>query len=203
VDCYNKKETIMKRIFISILTLLLALFLAACGTTAAPASTDATNAEVYVSPNLDVSYENALSTRLQLTLGSLKLAETSTPLTVEQAKVMLPLWEGLLNMTRTGNNAQAEVNALLGQIEAAFTPEQLAAIRDMKLTSADIQAWAAANGVSTGTGGGGGQGGGSGMSPEARATKQAAEGVTNPNGGNGASSALLDALVTYLQGLAG
>jgi hypothetical protein len=116
---------------------------------------------------------------------------------------MLPLWEGLLNMTRTGNNAQAEVNALLGQIEAAFTPEQLAAIRDMKLTSADIQAWAAANGVSTGTGGGGGQGGGSGMSPEARATKQAAEGVTNPNGGNGASSALLDALVTYLQGLAG
>ena len=192
----------MKRIFF--VTMLLSVFLlTACGGTTAPASTDTTNTEVYVSPNLDVSYENALSTRLQLTLGSLKLAETSTPLTAEQAQVMLPLWQGLLNMTRSGNNSQVEVNALLGQIEAAFTPEQVAAIRDMKLTSADIQAWAAANGVSTGTGGGGGQGGGSGMSPEARATKQAAEGVTNSNGGNGASSALLDALVTYLQGLAG
>ena len=192
----------MKRIFF--VTMLLSVFLlTACGGTTAPASTDTTNTEVYVSPNLDVSYENALSTRLQLTLGSLKLAETSTPLTAEQAQAMLPLWQGLLNMTRSGNNSQVEVNALLGQIEAAFTPEQLAAIRDMKLTSADIQAWAAANGVSTGTGGGGGQGGGSGMSPEARATKQAAEGVTNSNGGNGASSALLDALVTYLQGLAG
>lgn len=193
----------MKRIFLPLIVLL-ALFLAACGTTASPASTDATNTEAYVSPNLDVSYENALSTRLQLTLGSLKLAETSTPLTAEQAQAMLPLWQGLSNMTRSGNNSQVEVNALLAQIEAAFTPEQLAAIRDMKLTSADIQAWAAANGVSTGTGGGGGQGGGSGMSPEARATKQAAEGVSNPNsGGNGASSAILDALIIHLQGLAG
>ena len=72
----------------------------------------------------------------------------------------------------------------------------------MKLTSADIQAWAAANGVSTGTGGGGGQGQGSGMSPEARATKQAAEGITSGSGGNGVSTAILNSLITYLQGLA-
>ena len=194
----------MKRILF--VTLLLSVFLlTACGTTAAPASTDTTNAEVYVSPNLDVSYENALSARLQLTLGSLKLAETSTPLTAEQAQAMLPLWQALANMTRSGNSATAEVNALLAQIEAAFTPEQLTAIRSMQLTSADIQAWAAANGVTVGSGGGNGQGGGSGKSPEARATKQAAEGVTNPSagGGNGASSALLNALIVYLQGLAG
>ncbi|MFZ5856890.1 MAG: hypothetical protein ACOYZ6_08670 [Chloroflexota bacterium] len=188
-----------------ILILTLSLFLASCAGTADSASTTSSNSDAYVSPSLDVSYENALSARLQLTLGSLKLAETATPINAEQAKVMLPLWQALLNMTRTGNSAQAEVNALLAQIESAFTPEQLTAIRDMKLTSADIQTWAAANNVTVGSGGGqgNGQGGGAGMSAEARATKQAAEGVTSgANGGNGVSTVMVDALITYLQGLA-
>lgn len=191
----------MKRIFIPTLTILFVLLLASCGGTAAPASTTTTNSDAYVSPNLDVSYENALNARLQLTLGSLKLAETDTPITAEQAQVMLPFWQALLNMTRTGNSAQAEVNALLAQIEASFTPEQLTVIREMKLTSADIQTWASANGVTLGSGSGQpGSGQGSGMSPEARATKQAAEGVTSGSNG-GASSALLNALIAYLQGL--
>lgn len=194
----------MKRIFIPTLIVLFSLLLASCGGTAAPASTTTTNSDAYVSPNLDVSYENALSARLQLTLGSLKLAETGTPITAEQAKIMLPLWQALLNMTRTGNSAQAEVNALLAQIESAFTSGQLTAIREMKLTSADIQTWATANNVTVGSGGGqgNGQGGGAGMSPEARATKQAAEGVTSGSGGNGVSTVMLNALITYLQGLA-
>ncbi len=192
----------MKRIFIPILTIIFALLLASCSGTAAPASTTSSNSDAYVSPNLNVSYENALNARLQLTLGSLKLAETNTPITSEQAQIMLPLWQALQNMTRTGNSAQAEVNALLTQIEAAFTPEQLTAIRDMKLVSADIQIWASANGVTLGSGSGQpGSGQGSGMSPEARATKQAAEGVTSGSGGSGASSALLNALISYLEGL--
>jgi len=197
----------MKRILF--LSLVLSLALVACGTSApaVSSSTTSTDTEAYVSPNLDTSYENALSARLQLNLGSLKLAETATPITPEQAKVMLPLWQGLLNMTRSGNSAQAEVNAILAQIESAFTPDQIAAIRDMKLVSADIQAWAAANNVTSGGGGqpgsGQGQGGGSGMSAEARATRQAEEGVTaGSNGGNGISTQMLNALIAYLQGLA-
>lgn len=196
----------MKRIFIPTLAILFTLLLASCGGgTADPASTTSSNPDTYVSPSLDLSYENALSTRLQLTLGSLKLAETNTPITAEQAQVMLPLWQALQNMTSTGNSAQAEVNALLGQIEDAFTPEQLAAIRAMSLTSADIQTWASANGVTMGSGSGQpgtGQGGGGGMSPEARATKQAAEGVTSGNSGNSISTTMLNALITHLQGLA-
>lgn len=191
----------MKRIFIPTLIVVLTLLLASCGGTADPASTTSSSSDAYVSPNLDVTYEGALNARLQLTLGSLKLAETTTPITADQAKTMLPLWEALLNMTRTGNSAQAEVNALLGQIEAAFTPDQLTAIREMKLTSPDMQTWASANGVTLGSGSGQ-PGSGSGMSPEARATKQAAEGVTPGSSGNGASSALLNALIAYLQGMA-
>ena len=189
---------------ISLLTIiLLSLLLASCSGTAAPASTTSSNSDAYVSPNLDVSYENALNARLQLTLGSLKLAETNTPISREQAQAMLPLWQALQNMTRTSNCAQAEVSALLGQIEAAFTPEQLTTLRAMGLTSADLQTWASANGITLGSGSGQpGSGQGSGMSPEARATKQAAEGITSGSGGNGISTAMLNALITYLQGLA-
>jgi len=193
----------MKRIFIPTLIIIFSLLLASCSGTAAPASTTSSNSDAYVSPNLDVSYENALNARLQLTLGSLKLAETNSPITADQAQIMLPLWEGLLNMTRTGNNAQAEVNAVLVQIEAAFTPDQLTAIRAMKLSSPDMQTWASANGATTGSGTGAGQVGGSGMSPEARATKQAEQGVTSgANGSNGVSTVMLNSLIAYLQGLA-
>jgi len=196
----------MKRILF--LTLVLSLALAACGTSAPVASsTTNTDTGAYVSANLDTSYENALSARLQLNLGSLKLAETTTPITPEQAKAMLPLWQGLQNMTSSGNSAQAEVNAILAQIEATFTPDQLTAIREMKLVSADIQTWAAANNVTSGSGGqpgsGQGQGGGSGMSAEARATRQAEEGVTSGAGGNGLSTQVLNALIEYLETVAG
>lgn len=197
----------MKRILIPTLIVLFLLPLASCSGTAAPASTTSSNAGAYVSPNLPSDYEGAISPRLQLNLGSLKLAETNTPITPEQAQVMLPLWQALINMNRTGNSAQAEVNALLAQIEAAFTPEQLTAIRAMQLTSADIQAWTAASGVTVGNGGGGGQGngqgGGNGMSADERATRQAAEGATSGSSGeNGVSTAMLNALISYLQGLA-
>lgn len=189
----------MKKIFIPSLVILFSLLLASCGGTApaAVASTDA-----YVSPSLDTSYENALNARMQLTLGSLKLAETETPITSDQAATLLPLWQALQNMTRTGNSAQAEVNALLAQVEAVFTPEQLTAIRGMGLKSTDLQAWASANGIAVGSGAGQpGSGQGSGMSAEARATKQAAEGITGGSGGGGIATAMLDALITYLQGL--
>lgn len=184
-----------------LLTLIFSLALTACGTSTTP--TISVNAETYVSPNLDTSYENALSTRLQLTLGSLKLVETNNPITQEQAEAMLPLWQVLINMTQAGNSAQAEVNAVLGQIEATFTPDQLTDIRAMKLVSTDIQAWASANGVSLGSGSGqAGSGQGSGMSPEARATKQAAEGVTSgSNGGSSVSTVMLNTLISYLQSL--
>jgi hypothetical protein len=184
-----------------LLTLIFSLALTACGASTTP--TSSVNAETYISPNLDTSYENALSTRLQLTLGSLKLVETNYPITREQAQVMLPLWQVLINMTQAGNSAQAEVNAVLGQIEATFTPDQLTSIRAMKLVSTDIQAWASANGVTLGSGSGqAGSGQGSGISPEARATKQAAEGITSgSNGGSGVSTVMLNTLISYLQNL--
>ena len=185
----------------SILTLfiVLAVALSACGT-ATPAAL-APSPDAYTSANLVTTYENALPARMQLSLGTLKLAETSTPVTAEQAAKLLPLWQALKSMTSSGNSASAEVNALLGQIETTLSAEQLAAIKDMKMTFADMTTWASANGITLGSGSGQ-PGQGQSMSAEARATRQAANGKTGSSGpGNGASAALTDAAIKYLETL--
>lgn len=179
----------------TLITLTLALALAACG--GAPAPAPASSSDTYVSPNLDTSYEGALSARNQLLLGTLELDGAPNAVTLEQAATLLPLWQALKSTTQSGAAAQAEVSALLTQIEDAMTAEQLAAIGEMQLTQTDLQEWAAANGITLG-GGNGQPVGGQGLSPEARATRQAEEGRTPGSTGNGASSAMLDAVITYL-----
>ena len=88
---------------------------------------------------------------------------------------------------------------MLGQIESAMTGEQLAAIGELKLVQTDIQEWATANGVTLGAGGGQ-PGSGQGLSPEAKATRQASEGRTAGSSG-GASTAIVEAVITYLESM--
>ena len=188
----------MSRFSLFSLFLIIAIALTACGT-AAPAAS-APSPDSYTSPNLVTTYENALPARMQLSLGTLKLAETTTPVSVEQAAKFLPLWQALQSMTTSGNSASAEVNSLLGQIEAIFTPEQLNSIKGMKMTFTDMTTWASANGVTLGSGSGQ-PGQGQGMSAEARATRQAENGKTGGGPGNGASAALTGATIKYLETL--
>jgi hypothetical protein len=187
----------MKKIFLP-LVFLFALLLASCSGTAAPIST--TGGDLYVSQNLPVDYENALAVRNQLALGTLQLDQTSSPISADQAKTLLPLWQALRSTQQAGGTAQAEVNALLTQIEAAMKPEQLQSIASMKLTFTNMQEWATANGITMGSGSGT-PGQGAGMSPEARATKQAAEGITSTSSGSGSKlpTALMDAVIASLQ----
>lgn len=206
--------------------LILTLALSACGTDSpAPVSpsngVDTTSEqsappvvvpsnEQYTSPNLDTTYENALSARLQLALGPLMLDGTSDAITPTQAAELLPLWQALQSLTNSGASATAETNAVLAQIEATLTPAQISAIREMRLTQTEMQSWMSANGIvvgsgsgGSGTGAGAGGGQGQGMSPEARATRQAEEGKTGNTSGtsNGASSVLTRAVIEYLQDL--
>jgi hypothetical protein len=180
----------MKKIFL-LLSISLALFIASCSGTAAPAPT--TGGDIYVSQNLPTDYENALAVRNQLALGMLELNQGDLAISAEQAQTLLPLWQALRSTQQAGGTAQAEVSALLTQIESAMTPEQLQAIAAMKLTQPAMQDWATANGITLGSGGGT-PGQGSGMSAEARATKQAAEGITT-SGENSNGSKLTDALI--------
>lgn len=150
---------------------------------------------------LDTTYEGALSQRNQLLLGTLLLEESDWPVAAEQARTLLPLWQGIRGTMRSGAAAQAEVDALLRQIEASMTADQIAAIREMKLTQAELQAWAKNQGLSIGTGEGAGagvgQGGGQALSAEARATRQAERGGTGEGGG--LSQALVDAVIAYVE----
>ncbi len=158
---------------------------------------------------LDYGFEGALSQKLMLALGSMELANTENAITPEQAELMLFYWQALTNLTNSGNSATEEVAALLTQIEESFTPAQITAINQMQLTSAYMNTWATENGITMGTGagagagGGQGQGNGAGGNPEARATRQAAEGVTGATGSkeNGISAAINNALIAYLESL--
>lgn len=191
----------MKRWILSVsLLTLAAVLLAACGggtPQAAPASAS-TPSEAATS--LDTSYPNALPLRNQLLLGTLKLDDSAHPLSTAQAASLLPLWQGVRGTMNSGAAAQAETDALLRQIEANLSVEQLATIRGWQLTQADLQAWASSQGLTVGAGSGAGSGvpgSGQSLSPEARATRQAERGGTGESGG--LSKALVDALITYLE----
>jgi hypothetical protein len=176
---------------------LLALVLAGCGGSQGTADTPGAEA----SSALDTSYENALALRNQLALGTLRLEETDRPVTVEQADELLLLWQALRGTTGSGASAPAEVNALLEQIEAAMTSEQLAAIGALRLTQTELQAWAQSQGLSTGLGTGMGSeqpGSGHNLSPEERATRQA-EREASGGAGSGSSQALIDAVISLLE----
>lgn len=164
-----------KRTTSAILAVAFALMiLAGCGgEETSPASAE----EAYTSTCLDASYEGALPAANQLILGTLLLEGTEDAVTPEQAQALLPLWQALQGDALQG---QAEVNAVLGQIERAMTPAQLSAIAAMQLSRDDLTAWTQEQGIAPPQGQGpggtgefpGGEGPG-GSSPEARETMRA------------------------------
>ncbi|MBI3166895.1 MAG: hypothetical protein HYZ22_00345 [Chloroflexi bacterium] len=187
----------MKRILIFTL-LLSALLIASCGTNAAASSTS----DEYTSSSLPVDYENALPVRNQLAIGTMKLDGTAQAVTPNQAKTLLPLYQALRGTSASGGSSQEEISALLLQIESTMTAEQLSVIGGMKLTFTDMQTWATENGITLSQNGGQ-PGSGMGLSAEERATKQAAEGMTGQTpGSSGGGTAVMDAVINYLGGLA-
>lgn len=217
----------MKRIHYIFLVLIIASMLTACGSSDKKTESDtvieATQSELSAPAvsrsnnsttasqltRINYEYEGVLSSRLLLAFGSLKLAESENPISVDQAPQMLMLWQALDNLTQSGISAEAEVAALTSQIEGLFTSEQISAINAMALTQVDLQTWAQTNGIttgsgtSTGMGTGQGSGSGSGLSPEEKATKQAENSLTGTasSGEGGLSSAVTEALISYLEGI--
>ena len=194
----------MKRMTTLVFLALLALILAACGgTSAAPAAASASAGAAPVATasasRLATSYEGALPQRNQLLLGTLRLEDGNSTVTKEQAAKLLPLWQGVRATMNSGAASEAETNALLAQIEAVLTADQIAAIGELQLTQLKLQEWAKSQGLSVGTGEGAAMGGGTGqsLSPEARATRQAERGATGTSGGMAA--ALVDAVIKLLE----
>jgi hypothetical protein len=179
--------------------LIIITILVGCGGEATP--TPESEAEAYVSSYLDTSYEGALPAANQLILGIFLLEETAEAITPAQAEALLPLWQAIQGGALQG---QAEVNAVLSQIEGTMTSEQLSAIAAMQLAREDLATWLQEQGIELAqrSAGEGGAGPGN-MSPKVRETMRAsfesmteeeraerrataeAGGMTMPEGGGG------------------
>lgn len=212
----------MKKTTLLLLSLMLILILAACGTaedasteaevaagtaTSASLSADvttteddapaATVADTAVSLTEDYAVD-ALPIRTQLLVGTLQLENTNLAVTPEQASELLVLWQASSALSRSGTGATEEVTAVLNQIENTMTPEQITAIAEMKLTRENIQTMAQEMGLSVGGGegaGGNNRGQGQNMSEAEKATREVERAERTSNG---ASNALLDTLIEIL-----
>jgi hypothetical protein len=192
--------------FLGVLLMIVA-GLAACGTSgddnasisegsAADTSAGPSTAGTVVTLNDD--YADALPVSSQLAIGTLMLEGTEDAVTVAQADELLPNWQMLEALQSSGTAAEAELDAVLNQIQRAMTDEQKTVIKEMQLTpdsmmelmqEQGLRMGAAAGtgrsgtvqppaGVNMGGGGGpGGQfsalGGGEDLSPEEQETAMA------------------------------
>jgi hypothetical protein len=81
-----------------------------------------------------------LSLQGKLALGIVQLEETDMAVTEAQATELLPLWQALLTLSNSDTTADAELEAVVRQIQKAITPEQLQAIDAMELTADSLAA---------------------------------------------------------------
>jgi hypothetical protein len=88
------------------------------------------------------------------------LEDTEKAVTVEQAGVLLPNWQMLRALQSSGTAAQAELDAVLKQIQGAMTDEQLTEIKEMQLTLDNLTELMQERGLGMGLAGGAGGGGG-------------------------------------------
>lgn len=89
-------------------------------------------------PILSEEYDGALPVMVQLIVGTFELDGTDLAVTSEQATGLLPLWKAVRSLTASDTAAEAEVEAVVEQIESALSDEQLQAIADMQLTQEDL-----------------------------------------------------------------
>lgn len=134
----------MRKLFAAIAILLTIIMLAGCGgddaadSGQAAGSESAAVAQASGAATLNEDYENALPVAAQLIAGSLKLEDTDLAIDVEEAGKLLPLWQAYQSLSNSDTAAQAEIDALVRQIDSTMTPEQLAAIAAMQLTGDSI-----------------------------------------------------------------
>jgi hypothetical protein len=105
-----------------------------------------------------------LNTESKLALGTIKLENTKLAVDPKMAANLIPLWQLLFQLNSSSSSAPQEVTAVVDQIHATMTPEQINTINSMTLTQADIfsvfQQQGQANGSGTTGSGSAGPGGG-------------------------------------------
>ena len=197
----------MKLSKIIIILIIATSLLAACGggeTEVSSTEQSSPSAATTDSVVLSEDYEDALTLKNQIILGTLRLEGTGDAVTADQAKALLPFWQAYRSLTESGNAAVEETEAVQTQILDAMVPEQITAIAAMKLTNDDLQSYyieigvkepkddsvtpeADATGVPMKD-----------LSPEAKATAQAERGIVPSSSGRGVI--MMDKIIELLEG---
>lgn len=137
--------------------LLLMSLLAACGggdgATAVITNPDPVSSGS--SPRLTEDYADALPVQSQLAVGTLQLEETDMAVDEALAVAILPLWQALQSLSDSDTTAEAEITAVVNQIQSTMQPEQISAIAAMQLTQASMTTLIEAGTLVLGRGGGG------------------------------------------------
>jgi hypothetical protein len=137
-----------KKLFWALLSLL-ALILSACGSSTRASGPDAVE----------------LPVQTKISLGVLKLEDTDTPITAEQAQELTPMFYVLQDLNESDTAAQEEIDGLVNQIQETMSREQVEAIDSMSLSMRDVMTYVQGGGNGTGpsvppsTGQGGAAGG--------------------------------------------
>jgi hypothetical protein len=127
----SEKKMNKKRILLLYTILILSLLLAACsGTT--NQTTSSKNGSDEVSGGTGLSLVNLLL------IGTFKLEDTDQAITADEAATLLPLWQAYRSLSTSQTSAEAEVEALVNQIQGSMSPSQMSAINDMDLTNTDM-----------------------------------------------------------------
>jgi len=120
----------MKKVTFSSIMLALVFALVACG---GANTTDTAVSDGTSSGNT----ARELSLPTQLLVGTLKMEGTDLAVDAQQASDLLPLWQAYNELMKSDTAAQAEIDAVVAQIQATMTPQQVQAITAMKLTQQD------------------------------------------------------------------
>jgi hypothetical protein len=213
-------------------TAVLVIVLAACGAkSSSTTTTGSTGAAAANGTPGAANLTQPLPLAESLVIGTFKLQGTSNALNATQAAALVPLWQAYAQLTSSNTAAQAEVDAVVAQVQQTMTPAQVQAITAMKLTRKDMVTEMSSLGLTNGGGangtpgfsftprpGGGGGGGGGGFFPggggggggipgaggtTARPTPNATQMALRAQFANRIPTPLMNALVSYLQKIAG
>ena len=193
----------MKKALIYLSLIAIILLGTGCSTGASTTSTEPTSV---AGAFLSIEYTDAANLRSQLAFGILKLANTSTPVTIEQAQSLIPLWQGIIALSGDTTTASEELTAVQDQITLTLSTEQLKTIAEMQITNADLTQFYAEFGVVLPTpipGMTKVPGSGSSKTEEEKAAAQATAQASGQTTGSGqtAKTLLYDKVIEYLQGI--
>lgn len=131
--------------------LILGLVLVACSSGGGEGAAVVATA---VANRLNTDYTDALPVQSQLILGTLNLEGTEQAVDEAEAAELLPLWQAVQSLGQSDTTAEAEITAVLNQIQDTMTEAQITAITTMQLTADDVQTIIQEQGLRLGPGGG-------------------------------------------------